>query len=174
MLDRTVIIGTNFTNANMTGVKLRRPAAFSTLEVRGDEAPIFAGANLSGADIFGKLSKANFANANLSGANLHQSKPTEMLMATRTELIDCNFSGANLSGADLNNVWLTFADFTNANLAAANLSRADLSKANLTGANISGANLERANLDGAVFRGARGLDQAAGLERAYNLDTIIE
>ncbi|MFM9843022.1 MAG: pentapeptide repeat-containing protein [Dongiaceae bacterium] len=174
MLDRTVIIGTSFARANRTGVKLRRPAAFTTLAVRKDEAPNFAGANLTGAEIFGKLSAANFSNANLSGAILRQFRPTELLTATRTELIDCDFSGANLSGADLSNVWLTFADFTNANLAMANLTRTDLSKANLTGANISGANLDRADLDGAIFRNARGLDQAAGLEKALNLDTIIE
>ena len=41
MLDRTVIIGTSFARANMTGVKLRRPAAFTTLEVRDHEAPNF-------------------------------------------------------------------------------------------------------------------------------------
>jgi uncharacterized protein YjbI with pentapeptide repeats len=169
-----VIIGTNFTNANMTGVKLRRPAAFSTLEVRGEEAPIFTGANLTGAEIFGKLSKANFANANLSGAKLRQSRPTELLTATRTEMIDCNFTGANLSGADLSNVALIFADFTNANLAEAILMHSDLSKANLTNANVAGVNVDRANLDGAIFRGARGLNQAAGLDRAINRDTIIE
>ncbi|HEY7687648.1 MAG TPA: pentapeptide repeat-containing protein, partial [Dongiaceae bacterium] len=107
MLDRTVIIRTDFSRANMTGVKLRRPAAFTTLQVREDEAPNFEGANLSGAEVFGKLSESNFANANLSGATLRQSRPTELLTATRTELVDCNFSGANLSNADLSNVWLT-------------------------------------------------------------------
>src|SRR5262245_56939796 len=45
MLDRTVIIKTNFTGANMIDAKLRRAAAFSTLEVRDDEAPNFTGAN---------------------------------------------------------------------------------------------------------------------------------
>ena len=128
----------------------------------------------TGAEIFGKLSAANFRNANLSGAIMRQTLPTELLTATRTELVDCDFTGANLSGADLSNLSLIFADFTNANLATANLTRTDLSKANLTGANISGANLDRANLDGAIFRKARGLDQAAGLDKAINLDRIIE
>src|SRR5262245_49929936 len=37
MMDRTVIIGTSFARANMSHVKMRRPAAFTTLEVRKAE-----------------------------------------------------------------------------------------------------------------------------------------
>ncbi len=174
MMDRTVIIGTSFARANMTGVKTAPACRFHHARRAQGRGAEFRRRQPHGCGDLRQAQRSQFSNANLSGAIMRQFRPTELLTATRTELIDCDFSGANLSGADLSNVWLTFADFTNANLAMANLTRTDLSKANLTGANISGANLDRANLDGAIFRNARGLDQAAGLDKAINLDTIIE
>ena len=88
----------------------------------------YAGANLSGADLFrANLSGANLLRANLSGANLFR---------------------ANLSGADLFRANLSEADLSRANLFRANLSGANLSEANLSGADLFRANLEHYYISG--------------------------
>jgi uncharacterized protein YjbI with pentapeptide repeats len=175
-LDRTVIIGTDFSGANLSGASLLRPAAFSTFEVRRDEAPRFAGANLSGARLFGRFGKCDWRGANLAAAQLGPGRGGQQMlpMLSRTDLAGCNLAGANLAGADLIGASLAFTDLTGANLSDANLAGADLSRANMTGADVTGANLTAADLDGTVLRGAKGLAQARGLDAARHRAAAVE
>lgn len=175
-LDRTIIIGTNFAEANLTNASLLRPAAFSSYEVRAEEAPRFAGADLSGARIFGRFSDGDWHGANLSAVRMGTDRSERQLLSSvfRTDLADCNLSGANLAGADLYGALLAFADLTNANLSSAMLVGVDLSRADLTGANLTGADLSGADLDGTILKNVTGLNQTRGLETARNRTKAIE
>lgn len=175
-LDRTVIIGTDFTAANLSNASLLRPAAFSSFEIKPEEAPIFVGANLTGAHLFGRFSGVDWSGANLAFVRLGADRSAQLMLRTlsRTELVNCNFSGANLAGAELAGANLTFADLTQADLSAAVLTGADLSRADLTGAKLAGADLTGADLDGTILRGVKGLQQAVGLDQARNRERAIE
>lgn len=175
-LDRTVIIGTNFAEADLTNASLLRPSAFSSFEIRSDESPRFAGANLSGAQVFGRFSDGDWHGANMAAVRMGTGRSERLMMpaVSRTELADCDLSGANLVGADLAGAFLAFADLTNADLSSANLMGADLSRANLAGADLTGADLSGANLDGTILTNAKGLDRAIGLETAPNRNKAID
>jgi len=172
-LDRTIIIGTDFAEANLTNASLLRPAAFSSYEVRAHEAPRFAGADLSGARVFGRFSDGDWHGANLSAIRMGADRSAQELMF-RTDLADCNLSGANLTGADLSGALLAFADLTDADLSSAILVGVDLSRADLTGADLTGADLTGADLDGTILRNVTGLDRTTGLETARNRTRAIE
>src|SRR5919108_691551 len=90
-------------------------------------------ADLTGAHIFGRFSDADWRGANLSSVRMGADRSARELLF-RTDLADCNLSGANLAGADLSRALLAFADLTNADLSSAVLAGVDLSRADLTGA----------------------------------------
>jgi len=161
-LDHAIVIRTRFRNARMAHASIVLPAAFSTLSADQAESPIFAGADLSGAQIFGRFGLGDWRGVNLSGANF--TGPTARFLANSVvDLAGCQLAGANLARADLRQVRLRFADLSGANLTGADLVGADLSRATLEGADLSGADLTDADLDGTILRGAVGLDSARGL-----------
>jgi len=173
-LDRVVIIGVRFDDANLAGASLLRPSAFSTLAAPQSEAVSFARADLSGSRIFGRFNRANLSGANLTGATLAPFGRTGFIEHIwRTELMGANLSRATLAGADLTQTLLAFANLRGANLSGAVLRKADLSRADLTGADLTGADLSEADLDGAILVGVRGLDTVQGLASAHNVQTIV-
>ncbi len=161
-LDHAIIIRTRFRDARMARASLLLPAAFSTLTADQAKSPVFAGADLSGAQIFGHFGRGDWRGVNLSGANF-TGAGVRFLASSFVDLSGCQLAGANLARADLRQVRLRFVDFSGANLAGANLAQSDLSHANLEGADLSGADLTDADLDGALLRGSVGLDSARGL-----------
>src|SRR5579883_1831076 len=166
-LDHAVITATNFSNANLYDI-----AAYSRLEPSSAEAPSFAGADLSGAELLARLTDVDLHGANLSGLRIGFSAglPRTPL---RNDLSGCNLAGAKLAGADLHEVRLSFSKLEDADLSGANLVGADLTQVDLTGANLAGANLANADLDGAVLRRVRGLEQARGLDLARNRERAV-
>jgi len=175
-LDRSVIIGADFAGANMSQASLLRPAAFSSFDILPVEAPRFVGANLAGARLFGRFSKADWHGANLAMAQMGADRSTDIGLRnlSRTELAGCDLAGARLSGADLRGALLTFANLRGADLSGSNLTRADLSRADLSGANLTGADLTGSDLDGTILRGVAGLLSVHGLDTAHNRDKAIE
>ena len=169
-LDLAVVIRTSFVGADLSHARLVRLAAFSTLEPRPDEAPSFAGANLSGARIFSRLARADMHGARLEAAILGGDERTPHTMnLTRADLAGCNLANADLAGANLAGASLRFANLAGANLARADLRRADLSQADLSRANLAGAALAGTDLDEARLTSVEGLDSAIGLAAARNL-----
>ena len=137
-------------------------------------APRFDGARLRGIRVKARLDGSDFRGADLTRADFSplEKRPGERDAATdsRNGLVACNFSGAVLREADFTLAVLRHARFAGADLEGADLSGTDLSHADFTGANLVGANFAGADLDGARLKGAIGLDQTQGLERALNLD----
>ena len=172
-LDRVVIIGARFDGANLAGASLLRPSNFSTLAALPSEAASFANADLRGAKMFGRFTRANLRGANLEGATLAPFGRTGFIEHLwRTDLLGADLSQATLTGADLTYTLLAFSNLRGANLSGAILKRADLSGADLTGADLTGADLTEADLEGAVLKNVRGLDTAA-LARARNAGKVI-
>ena len=135
-------------------------------------APIFAGANLSDARIFARLSRADFRKANLSGARLGTER-NQFKMPKQTDLSGALLGEANLTRADLTGANLIFADMTASNLTGAILARADLSNANLSEAQLAGADFTDANVYGTVFRKVKGLAEVKGHDHARNRDKAV-
>lgn len=162
-LDRTVIVRTNFTGAQMQECSLLRPSSFSSLSRDLREAPVFRNANLSGARILAQLDRADFRDANLTDAKLSWAPYMHRRSAWGTGLNGSNFDGAvavrtsfaelSMKHASLRNANLQHTDFRDTNLSGADLSDADVSHADFTGANLSDA----------VLDGVRGRDLAVGL-----------
>jgi len=171
-LDHAVITATNFSNANLSNARLYDIAAYSTLEPSRAEAPSFAGADLSGAQVLARLTDVDLHGANLTRARLGFARD-QFKTPLRNDLSGCDLSGARLTDADLHDVRLSFAKLVDADLSGANLTGSDLAQADLTGANLAGATLTGADLDEAVLRRVRGLDQARGLDLARNRDKAI-
>src|SRR5262249_53382267 len=69
-LDHTTIIRTRFAGADLSRVSLFMASAFSTLEASADEAPSFAGANLSEARLVVRLAHCDMRGADFSHAHL--------------------------------------------------------------------------------------------------------
>jgi uncharacterized protein YjbI with pentapeptide repeats len=95
-----LIIGTNFAGANLSRASLFRPAAFSGLEIKREEAPQFTGADLSGARVFSRFGNGDWRGVNLAAAQLGVDRATQDLLM-RTELAGSDLAGANLVDADL-------------------------------------------------------------------------
>jgi uncharacterized protein YjbI with pentapeptide repeats len=170
-LDLTVIIRADFAGADLRHASLMRPAVSSTLQAQAEEAPRFAGANLEGAQIFARLTYADFGGARLVNARLGTDARTVRTMNLgRSELSGCNLLGADLAGADLRGVLLSFANLSGAILTNTNLQHADLSHADLTQADLDGADLSGADLDRVVLKDARSLARAIGLQSARHYD----
>lgn len=171
-LDRTSLARANFNGADLSKATLFDAVGSVTFEAPAANAPTFVGANLSGARIFARLSRADFRNANLSGAHLGTER-NQFKMPKQTDLSGALFGGANLEGADFTGANLIFANMDAANLKGAILVRADLSNADLSGADLTGADFTDANVYGTVFKSAKGLWYAKGLNKARNRDKAV-
>jgi uncharacterized protein YjbI with pentapeptide repeats len=132
------------------------------LDYSAAEAPIFKGADFSGAHILARLSRFDLSNANFTAARLGADLKNQSMGLMRSDLSGANLAGANFSKADLSLALLRFANLTAANLAHAYLSGADFSGADLTGADLTGADATEADFGGAVLTRARGLDTMKG------------
>lgn len=173
-LDRAVLIRTNLSGANLTGATIYRPTIYSDLSTKTSDAPHFSGANLTNVHVQAELSGADFRGADLTNADFFplERRPGEGTMSTTyTNILKyCDFAGARLHGARMQRTVMWFAKFTGADLTGADFTDADLSSADFAGADISGAVFTRANLEGARFVGAKGFEEAIGLDQSINLD----
>lgn len=171
-LDRTSLARTNFNGADLSRAKLFDAVGSLTFEAPAANAPTFVGANLSGARIFARLSRADFRSANLTDAHLGTER-NQFKMPKQTDLSGALFGDANLQHADFTGANLIFANMATVNLRDAILVRADLSNANLSGAELAGADFTGANIYGTVFKGAKGLPEVKGLDHAKNRDKAV-
>jgi uncharacterized protein YjbI with pentapeptide repeats len=124
-LDRTSLARANFNGADLSRAKLFDAVGSLAFEVPAANAPTFVGANLSGARIFARLSRADFRNANLTDARLGTER-NQFKMPKQTDLSGALFGGANLQHADFTGASLIFANMATANLRDAILVRTDL------------------------------------------------
>jgi len=178
-LSDTIIIGTNFWKADLSGQD------FTVTDVIADgiifiEAILpnsnFEGVDLSPKEMYFKVFENKASFANLSDTDLNVvlfGKHNTLLIVSKevsgndlaVDFIFFNsFANANLENANFKNAKLWNTDFYSANLTNADLSgadlrkaflgNADLSNANLQGVDISGADLSGANLSGANLSGA--------------------
>jgi uncharacterized protein YjbI with pentapeptide repeats len=173
-LDRSVLIRANLSGANLTGATIFRPTIYSDLSNKTSDAPRFSGANLTKVHVQAELSGSDFRGADLTEADFFplEGRPGEGTMTTtyKNILKYCDFSGARLHGAHMQRAVMWFAKFTGADLTGADFTDADLSRADFRGADISGAIFTRANLEGASFAGAKGFEEAKGLDQSINLE----
>jgi uncharacterized protein YjbI with pentapeptide repeats len=173
-LDRSVLIRANLSGANLTGATIYRPTIYSDLSNKTSDAPRFSGANLTKVHVQAELSGSDFRGADLTEADFFplEGRPGEGTMTTtyKNILKYCDFSGARLHGAHMQRAVMWFAKFIGADLTGADFTDADLSRADFRGADISGAIFTRANLEGASFAGAKGFEEAKGLDQSINLE----
>ncbi|MFM7084616.1 MAG: pentapeptide repeat-containing protein [Hyphomicrobium sp.] len=169
-LDRITIIGTDFDNANLSGISMLRPSTTLTREGHGPSPPSFKKADLRKAKIFGQLSRSDFSFANLEGASLAPFSKTGFIEDLfRTELEGANLEGANLSLSDLTYVSFRFANLKGINFRGAKLHHVDFSKSDLSGADFTDADVTEADFDGSILESVKGLDHLKGRDRAFNL-----
>lgn len=81
------------------------------------------------------VSRSEVVDCDFSGTNLAESN------LCWSDFIDVDFSGADLHAADLRNTVFERADFTDADLSNADLRHSDLLDCTLTGARLAGAKL---------------------------------
>ncbi|MCH9807264.1 MAG: pentapeptide repeat-containing protein [Alphaproteobacteria bacterium] len=169
-LDRSSIIGTNFSKADLTEATLLRPTTFTNVKFDRSEVANFSGATLVRTRFFARLDGANFRSANLTEADFSplESGANTISTVPHNQLSGVDFTGAKMHKVNLQQGVLDFAIFTNADLRDADLRSADLRGADFTGANLAGANLTGANLAGTRLSGAKGLSSAKGLDVAGN------
>lgn len=173
-LDRATIIGANFDRADLTGASILRPTAFGDITAAAADAPSFRNANLKGARIFARLTRADFSGADLSDTYCAPFGKTGFIeVIWRTELSGANLSNANLTRSDLTHALFNFANLTNANLSASILVNADLSGADLSGADLTGADLTGADLESTILTGVKGLDTVTGWAAVRNGEKAI-
>ncbi|MDX2259060.1 MAG: pentapeptide repeat-containing protein [Hyphomicrobiaceae bacterium] len=171
-LDRTVLIGTRFSRANLERATLLRPATSAGLQPLATEALQFDGANLRSARLFGRFMRANFRDADLTGATLAPFGRTGFIEHIwRSELVSADFTRARLARANLDKSLLAFArlhsaDLSGSSLREADLTGADLTDADFTNADLTGAILRDAVIIGARFTGAKGIEPATGRDTA--------
>ena len=107
-------------------------------------APIdLTGADLTGVEFFGDLSRARLVGTNFASADL-----------TCARLIGAYLTRANLTNADLFNATLCKAHLDNAHLDSANLAYADLRESRLSNTHFTKAGFVRANLAKAYAKDA--------------------
>lgn len=162
-LDLAWIMRANFTNADLSNASLLGLVVSSGQDISAAEAPVFKGANFSGAHIIARLSRCDLSGANFANAKMGADMKNQSMGLMRADLSGSNLSRANFSGADLSRALMRFADLTGANLSGANLTGADLSGVDLTGVDLTGADATDADLGGAVLKNVRGLETVKGL-----------
>jgi uncharacterized protein YjbI with pentapeptide repeats len=161
-LDLAWVMRANFTNADLSRASLFGLVVSSGLDFSPGEAPVFGGANFSGARIVAHLNRLDLRGANFTEAKLGADMKNQSMGLMRTDLSGADLSGANFSKADLSRALMRFANLTGANMAGAQLSGADLSGADLTGADLAGADATHADFEGATLTNVRGLDSVKG------------
>ncbi len=162
-LDLAWIMRTNFTNADLSHASLLGLVVSSGLDISPAEAPVFRGANLSGAHIIARLSQFDLSGANFANARMGADMKNQSMGLMRADLSGANLAGANFSKADLSRALMRFTNLTGANLSGANLTGADLSGADLNGADLTGADATEADLGGAFLKNVRGLETVKGV-----------
>jgi uncharacterized protein YjbI with pentapeptide repeats len=163
-LDLAWVMRANFTNADLSNASLLRLVVSSGLDIAPAEAPVFKGANFSGARIIGRWSRLDLSGANFTDARMGADMRNQSMGLARVDLSGANLSRANFFRADLGRALMRFANLTGANLSGTNLSGADLSGADLTGADLTNADAsDAADLGGAVLTDARGIETVRGL-----------
>jgi uncharacterized protein YjbI with pentapeptide repeats len=162
-LDLAWIMRANFTNADLSNASLLGLVVSSGLDISLAEAPVFRGANFSGARIIARLSRFDLSGANFANAKMGADMKNQSMGLMRADVSGCNLSGANFSGADLGRALMRFADLTGANLRGADLTGADLSGADLTGSDLTGADATDADLGGAILKNVRGIETVKGV-----------
>ena len=161
-LDLAWIMRADFTNADLSRASLLGLVVSSGLGFSPGEAPVFSGANFSGARIVARLNRLDLRGANFTEAKLGADMKNQSMGLMRTDLSGADLSGANFSKADLSRALMRFANLTGANLAGAQLCGADLSGADLTGADFADADAVDADFGGATLINVRGLDTLKG------------
>jgi len=134
--------------------------------------PIFKDAKMRGIKMIADLPGADLSGADLSDAMVGVNIKNQGMGQMRTDLSNANLSKAVLAGADFNRSLMTFCNLSGANLRGANFFRVKLGGADLTGADVTKANFAEADLEGTVFRDAKGLAEATGLDQATNASSI--
>lgn len=167
-LDRSSIIGTDFSKADLTDSTLLRPTTFSNVQFNRNEVADFTGAKLVRTRFFARLDGASFRNADLTEADFSplESGANTISTVPHNQLSGVDFSNAIMRKANLQQGVLDFAIFRDADLQDADFRAADLRNADFSGADLTGANFTGANLEGARFEGAKGLRLAKGLDVA--------
>lgn len=174
ILNRTTIIKADFSGANLSRAAFMRPSVSTSLDYDVAEAAKFAGADMRGVRMTGRMEGADFRGANMNGALMGPHEPRADISSMPNSILkSCDFSGAKLVDADLSRAVLTFSRFVGADLTRATLVLADLSKADLSGADLTGADLTDANLDGANLSGVKGFETVRGRDSIRNLDRAI-
>lgn len=167
-LDRSSIIGTDFSKADLSDSTLLRPTTFSNVQFNRKEVANFTGAKLVRTRFFARLDGASFRNADLTEADFSplESGANTISTVPHNQLSGVDFSNAIMRKANLQQGVLDFAIFRDAGLQDADFRAADLRNADFSGADLTGANFTGANLEGARFEGAKGLRLAKGLDVA--------
>jgi uncharacterized protein YjbI with pentapeptide repeats len=165
-LDLAWIMRANFTDADLSHASLFGPVVSTGLETSAAEAPIFKGANFSGARIIARLNRFDLSGADFTEAKMGADMKNQSMGLMRTDLSGANLSRANFSKADLGRALMRFANLRGATLNGANLFAVDLSGADLTDADLTGADATEADFGGAVLTNARGLDTVKGFTPA--------
>jgi uncharacterized protein YjbI with pentapeptide repeats len=156
------VIHANFTRANLAHASLQGLVVSTGLETSATQAPIFAGANLSGARITARLNYSDARGAKFTGASMGADIKNQSMGLMRADLSSARLDGADFSGADLSRALIRFAKLRGARFTGANLQMADLSGADLSGADLTGANVAGADFGGVLLGGAKGLNEMKG------------
>ena len=120
-LDVSTMRTTDFTHATL------RDASMYAVIIQGVN---FTDADLTGVRIIGAAQGAIFVRAKLEHADFGADPRNQPMGVMRVDLSDANLSGADLTGANMRKVKLTRATLTGANLTGCDLSFAELSGAN--------------------------------------------
>jgi uncharacterized protein YjbI with pentapeptide repeats len=165
-LDLAWVMRANFTKANLSNASLLGLVVSSGLDYSASEAPIFKGADFSGAHILARLGRFDLSGAIFRGAKMGADMKNQSMGLMRTDLSGANLAGADFSHADLSRALLRFANLAGANLSGAELAGADCSGADLSGADLTNADATEADFGSAILTNTRGLATVKGLHRA--------
>ena len=130
---------------DFSGARLAGASLLSVVILGGTvkKMPVFRNADLSGVKMIADLPGADLAGANFSRAMVGVNIKNQGMGQMRTDLSNPNLEKAVLSGADFNRSLMAFC------------------------------NLRGADLNATVLRGAVGLAEAKGLDKAENADKIV-
>ncbi len=161
--------GTTLRRADLRRAKLAHASLFATIVEEAD----LSGADLSETRIIGYLKRAKLAGAILRNANIGADPGNQSMGVMRAAFVGADLSGADLSGANLFKVDFSYARLTGANLRGADLSNGELVQTDFSNADLTDAKFAKADISGAIFKGARGLSQAHGINEAKNRDKAV-
>ncbi len=172
-LDRATVRRADFSGASLRGASRRTVSVSPELPPNRADAPRFARADLTEAEIEGRLDGTDFSGADMTRAVIGFQKAIWGSYKPRSVMTSCDFTNAKLAGASFHAAVLQFSRFTNADLTGADLAGTDLSGADFTNADLTNADLSGADLDGATLKDVRGLDTVKGLATALHVDRAV-